>query len=96
MKRYTFFLALLTTMLAYTARPSVDLYWLETALDSAEATLNAESKITIYTNILATVSSNDLSSFYYDGAPALFTPWAGLSWAYLHKANTNLYIMIFL
>ena len=66
-----------------------DPYWLETCLDSAEATRNADSKITIYTNVLAVVSSNELATTYYDGARALFVTWAGLSWAYLHKADTN-------
>lgn len=67
-----------------------DAAWCEEQLDAAASTLSADAKIAIYTNVLALAPTNALAAWPYDGANALFVTWAGLAWAYLHKADTNL------
>ena len=75
---------------AQAAPPLHDAEWCEQQLDTAASTQSGDAKIAIYTNVLALIPSNTLAALDYDGASALFVTWAGLSWGYLHKADTNL------
>lgn len=68
-----------------------DREWLEIELDKAQMLTRCTTRIDIYTNILHTISSNELVHSEYDGANALFVVCAGLSWGYFHTDNTNYY-----